>query len=162
MRESFWSGVSFGLTSGAITTMGLVVGLNSGTKSRLAVLGGIITVAIADAFSDALGIHIHEESEGDHSHAEIWAATVATFASKFLLGVTFLLPVLLLPLASAIVVSVAWGLGIVAVLSFVIAHNQEGGSPWKATAEHVFIAALVVVVAYYTGEWVAVTFGETP
>ena len=48
-------GLSFGLTSGIITTLGLMVGLYSGTHSRLAVLGGILTIAIADSFSDALG-----------------------------------------------------------------------------------------------------------
>ena len=55
--------MSFGLTSGIITTLGLIVGLHSGTHSKLAVIGGILTIAMADAFSDALGIHVSEESE---------------------------------------------------------------------------------------------------
>jgi len=60
MRHSITTGFSFGLTSGVITTLGLLVGLNSGTHSKLVVIGGILTIAIADAFSDALGIHISE------------------------------------------------------------------------------------------------------
>ncbi len=56
MKESLNTGISFGLTSGVITTLGLIVGLHSGTHSKLAIIGGIITIAIADAFSDALGI----------------------------------------------------------------------------------------------------------
>ena len=79
LKHSLTVGFSFGMTSGIITTLGLMVGLNAGTQSKLAVIGGILTIAIADAFSDALGIHISEESEGRHTHKQIWAATLATF-----------------------------------------------------------------------------------
>ena len=71
MKHSIKTGFSFGLTSGIITTLGLMVGLQSGTHSQLAVIGGILTIAVADAFSDALGIHIAEESENKHSSKEI-------------------------------------------------------------------------------------------
>ena len=54
MKQSLKTGFSFGLTSGVITTLGLMVGLNAGTHSRLAVIGGIVTIAVADALSDAL------------------------------------------------------------------------------------------------------------
>ncbi|MDI6733408.1 MAG: hypothetical protein QME51_05200, partial [Planctomycetota bacterium] len=60
MNHSIKTGFSFGSTSGVITTLGLMVGLHSGTHSKFAVLGGIVTIAVADAFSDALGIHISE------------------------------------------------------------------------------------------------------
>jgi len=49
LRHSVETGLSFGLTSGIITTLGLMVGLHSGTHSRLVVIGGILTIAIADA-----------------------------------------------------------------------------------------------------------------
>ena len=35
MKEQWKAGISFGLTSGAITTMGLMVGLHSGTHAKL-------------------------------------------------------------------------------------------------------------------------------
>ena len=54
MKHSLKVGFSFGLTSGIITTLGLMVGLHSGTNSKIAVIGGVLTIAIADAFSDAL------------------------------------------------------------------------------------------------------------
>ena len=56
MKPSFKTGFSFGLTSGVITTLGLMVGLHSGTHSRSVVIGGILTIAVADAMSDALGM----------------------------------------------------------------------------------------------------------
>jgi len=55
MKDSLRTGISFGLTSAVITTLGLMVGLHSGTHSKIVVLAGILTIAIADAFSDALG-----------------------------------------------------------------------------------------------------------
>jgi VIT1/CCC1 family predicted Fe2+/Mn2+ transporter len=86
MKHSLKTGFSFGLTSGIITTLGLMVGLHSGTHSKLVVVGGILTIAIADAFSDALGIHISEESENKHTKKEIWESTISTFLSKFVFG----------------------------------------------------------------------------
>lgn len=62
IKQSFRTGLGFGLTSGVITTLGLMVGLHSGTNSKTAVIGGILVIAVADAFSDALGIHLSEES----------------------------------------------------------------------------------------------------
>ncbi len=48
------TGVFFGATSGVITTVGLIAGLYAGTESVVAVLGGILVIAVADAMSDAL------------------------------------------------------------------------------------------------------------
>ena len=85
MKSSIRKGFSFGLTSGIITTLGLIVGLNSGTHSTILVIGGICIIAIADGMSDALGIHVSEESENIHSTKEIWESTISTFISKFFL-----------------------------------------------------------------------------
>lgn len=158
LNHSIKTGVSFGLTSGVITTLGLMVGLNSGTHSRLAVMGGILTIAVADAFSDALGIHIAEESENTHTSWEIWQATIATLISKFLFALTFAVPVLLLELSTAVVVSVAYGLAILAVMSFFLARGQ-GNNPWKVVAEHLGIALLVIAVTHLVGHWIGARFG---
>ena len=154
MKESLKTGITFGMTSGVITTLGLMVGLHSGTHSKLAVLGGILTIAIADAFSDALGIHISEEAENVHTRKEIWASTLSTFLSKFIFALTFVIPVLLLDLPMAIVVSVAWGLGILSVLSYKIAVSQ-GTKPWRVITEHLLIAAVVIGTTHFVGELIS-------
>jgi VIT1/CCC1 family predicted Fe2+/Mn2+ transporter len=154
VKESLRTGVSFGLTSAAITTLGLMVGLHSGTHSKIVVLGGILTIAIADAFSDALGIHVSEEAENVHTAKQIWIATVATFLSKFLFALTFVVPVLVLPLATAIIVSLIWGLSILTVLSYVIAKAQ-GEPPWKIVGEHILIALVVITITHWVGHWIA-------
>jgi VIT1/CCC1 family predicted Fe2+/Mn2+ transporter len=154
MKDSLRIGISFGLTSAVITTLGLMVGLHSGTGSKLVVLGGIITIAIADAFSDALGIHISEESKNVHTTWQIWGATVATFMAKFIIALTFVVPVLLLPLFTAIVVSLAWGLSLITFLSYSMAKSQ-GARPWKIIGEHVLIAIVVISITHWIGDWVA-------
>lgn len=158
MKESLKTGFCFGLTSGIITTLGLMVGLNSGTGSKLAVIGGILTIAVADAFSDALGIHISEEAENVHSTREVWEATVFTFASKFLVASTFIVPVLLFDLTFAVVLSLVWGFFVLGVLSIFLARDQEKDA-WKVVAEHLLILAVVVIATDLVGGWIGATFG---
>jgi VIT1/CCC1 family predicted Fe2+/Mn2+ transporter len=153
MRHPIKTGLSFGLTSGIITTLGLMVGLHAGTKSKLVVIGGILIIAIADAFSDALGIHISEESENKHTTAEIWEATIATFVAKFIFSSTFIIPLLLFPFSIAIVISVLYGLALLSLFSFYLAKGQ-GERPLKVIAEHLMIAVVVVLLTHYVGEWI--------
>ncbi len=159
MKESLKTGISFGITSGVITTLGLMVGLHSGTHSKLAVIGGILTIAIADAFSDALGIHISEEIENVHTGKQIWTATIATFLSKLLFALIFLIPVVLFSLQTAIIISVIWGLSVLAVLSYRMAITQ-GQKPWKVVAEHLVIALAVIVITHFVGEWISSVFNQ--
>ncbi len=158
MRHSLKTGLSFGLTSGIITTLGLMVGLHSGTHSRLAVIGGILTIAIADAFSDALGIHVSEESENKHTTTEIWESTIFTFAAKFIFAMTFVVPILLFSLSTAIIVSIVWGLSMLSIFSFYLAREQEEKS-WKVAGEHLLIAVLVIIITHYVGHWIGSIFG---
>lgn len=157
MKHSIKMGFSFGLTSGIITTLGLMVGLSSGTHSRIVVIGGILTIAIADAFSDALGIHVSEESEGKHTAKEVWQSTLATFLSKFAFALTFIVPVLLFQLTTAIIISAIWGLSVLGIFSFYIAKKQKL-KPWKMVIEHLAIALLVIVITYYIGGWISAVF----
>ena len=158
MRHSIKVGLCFGLTSGIITTLGLMIGLNAGTNSRLAVIGGILTIAIADAFSDSLGIHVSEESENKHTPKEIWESTLSTFFCKFVMASSFVIPVLLLELRNAIVVSICWGLLLLGILSYNIGKDQKTKT-WHVVVEHLSIAVVVIVVAHYLGYWISLTFG---
>ncbi len=157
MQHSIQVGLSFGLTSGVITTLGLVVGLAAGTASRLAVIGGIVTIAVADSLSDALGIHVAEESESVHTQREIWASTFATFASKLVMALSFAVPVLAFELATAVTVSVAWGAVALAALSHHLARLQ-GVRAWPVVAEHLAVAAAVVAISHFVGRWIGAAF----
>ena len=158
MKHQLKTGISFGLTSGIITTLGLMVGLNSGSHSKLVVIGGILTIAIADAFSDALGIHVAEESENKHTNQEIWESTIYTFLSKFIFALTFIVPLLIFPLQTAVIVSIIWGLSLLVLFNLYLAKDQKI-EKWKVVGEHLLIAIVVIVITHYLGNWVHSRFG---
>lgn len=152
------TGIFFGATSGVITTVGLLTGLNAGTGSLAAVLGGILVIAVADAMSDALGIHLSEEADPMKPHSQVWAATIYTFLTKFIFASSFAVPLLLLPLQQAVWVSIAWGMTVISVLSYFLAKAQHE-RPLPIIGEHLGIALLVVVLSHLIGAWVGATFG---
>ncbi|MBT3408366.1 hypothetical protein HN415_06815 [Candidatus Woesearchaeota archaeon] len=157
MKESILKGTSFGITSGIITTLGLMVGLYSGTNSKMVVLGGILTIAIADAFSDALGIHISEESENKHTEKQIWVVTIFTFISKFLMASFFVLPVLVFSLKFAICFSIFFGLLLISILSYKLAQIQKI-KPLNVIFEHLVVAILVIILTHITGFFISKYF----
>jgi len=134
-----------------------MVGLNAGTHSKIAVIGGILIIAVADAFSDALGIHIAEESENKHTSKQIWTATFSTLITKFIFASTFVVPVLLFELSTAIIISVFWGLVLLGIFSFLLAKEQKK-RPFKVISEHIFIALVVIALTYYLGNWISAVF----
>lgn len=109
-------------------------------------------MAIADALSDALGIHLAEESRPAATTLHVWEATLSTFLAKLITAGTFAIPVLLFELRTSIVVSIFWGLVVLTALSAVLA-RQQGLAPWKAIGEHVLVAIGVVTISYYVGLW---------
>jgi VIT1/CCC1 family predicted Fe2+/Mn2+ transporter len=89
---------------------------------------------------------------------EKWEATVATFLSKFIFALTFIVPLLLLPLPTAIIISALLGLSLLGIFSFYIAKEQHA-NPWLAVLEHLVVALMVISIAHYVGDWIGSTFG---
>jgi len=149
MKESLKSGFSFGITTGIITTLGLIVGLNSGTHSALAVLGGIASIAVSDGLGEAVGMHVAKESERKNSNY-VWQSTFATFAAKFVTTMTFAIPVLFVNLQTAVAVDIAWGMLLLVGLSYLVA--KEKGEPAAGDIfQHLLFAVAIIVVAHYVG-----------
>lgn len=154
MNHSIKKGFSFGLTSGIITTLGLIVGLNSSTHSIKVVIGGILVIAVADAMSDALGIHISEEAEHQHTEKEIWQSTVATFLTKFIFASLFIIPFLIFNLNMAIYVSIFVGLLLICIFSYYMAKEQKI-RPLSVVGEHLTITIIVIFFTHFIGDLVA-------
>lgn len=150
MKQSIKTGFSFGLTSGVITTLGLMIGLFSSTHSEAVIIGGILTIAIADAMSDALGIHISEESKSESNHKHVWESTISTFLAKLIFASTFIIPLVIFSLKMAIIISVIWGLLLLVLFSFYIAKIKKE-KPRAIMLEHLFIAVLVIILTYFVG-----------
>lgn len=150
MKISVRKGVGFGLTSGIITTLGLIMGLNSAAGSKLVVIAGVLTLALADSLSDSLGIHISEESGIKKPHRQIWESTIATLFSKLFFTLTFLIPIILFNLPTAIIISIIWGLLLITFFSCYISKRHKT-SPAKAIFEHLGIAVIVIIATHYIG-----------
>jgi len=154
MSISVRKGLSFGLTSGVITTLGMIVGVNASTSSRIAVIAAIVAIAIADAFSDSVAMHVSEESEGVHTRKDIWEATLTTFLTKFILALTFVIPIWFVPLDFAVVVDIIWGLSVMTAFNVLLAQSQEESVP-RVVFEHLAIAIVVVVITYIVGSFLS-------
>lgn len=157
MKSSLNIGLCFGLTSGVITTLGLMVGLYSSTKSELVVIGGILTIALADSFSDSIGIHVSQESENKKNKKEIWEATIFTLISKIIFSSIFILPVLLLDLKKAILISILIGIYLIILISIALARARKE-NPWYVVTEHLVITIVVIILTYYIGHWISLIF----
>ncbi|MFW9910582.1 MAG: hypothetical protein ACFFEF_18655 [Candidatus Thorarchaeota archaeon] len=154
MSLSVKKGLSFGLTSGVITTLGMIVGVNASTNSRLAVIACIVAIAIADAFSDAVAMHVSEESEGVHMRKDIWEATLATFLAKFIFALTFVFPIWFLALDIAVLVDIIWGLLVMTLFNIFLARSQEE-NVLRVVFEHLAIAIIVILITYIVGSFLS-------
>jgi vacuolar iron transporter family protein len=155
MRESFKTGISFGLTSAVITTLGMIMGLYKTTSSAAIVIAGILTIAIADSFSDALGIHISKEASRRNGQKAIWEATITTFITKFFIALLFVIPFAFLTLKTAISTSIILGILLIAGFSFKVARSR-GENPYRAIGEHLTIGAVVLVLTWFVGKLINV------
>jgi len=153
MKPTFLKGLSFGLTSGIITTLGMIIGLGSGTNSPNIVIIGIISLAIADSFSDAMGVHLLEESNSSTTNKNIKEVTFSTFLFKFIFASSFIIPILLVKdFYFSLLIDIIWGMFSLGLLSYFLAKNR-GSSPAKTIIEHLLIAIAVIILTYFIGQY---------
>lgn len=157
MRISIRKGFSFGLTTAIITTLALIVGLNASTGSIAVIISGILIIAIADALSDSLGMHISEEAS-EKTAREVRESTLATFLAKLIAGSTFVIPILLFPLQTAVMISIVWGLLLITVLSYLIARRDRKNPLWTIS-EHIALTVFILFVTHNIGSFISATFG---
>ena len=136
---------SFGGTSAIITNISLIVGLNS--KSNI--IGGLLVIALADNISDSLGIHIFQESETQHEASNL-LSTVSNFTVRLLVSLTFILIILLLPIYSAQIVAVIWGVILLSSMTYLIARANKS-DPIPEVVKHLAIAVVVIAASKFIG-----------
>ncbi|HAI62611.1 TPA: hypothetical protein DCL89_00055, partial [candidate division WWE3 bacterium] len=156
--DSLMAGFGFGTTSGVITTLGMIVGLYSSSAERLAIIGGIFTVSVADAMSDALGEHISEESKSHPSAQDVRNITIATFVSKLLIGLSFVIPFVLFSVSHAVTISVLYSALVLILMSLRIA-KKTNQNRYEVITEHLLVGFAVVIITFFLGKWVETAFG---
>jgi len=157
MKWSKRVGFNFGLTSGVITTLGLMVGLNSSTQSEIVVIGGILTIAVVDALSDSMGIHLAVESQDKCNTNHIWEATSSTFFYKLIFSSIFIIPVLIFPLQKAVIISILIGLYLIFANSLFLARLNDISAK-KVIIEHLTLTCIVIIVSHFIGIGISLIF----
>lgn len=144
---------TFGSTAAIVTSVGLIVGFGVATVSRATIVSGLLIIALADNISDSLSIHIYQESENLEPRAS-FRATLTNFIARFVVVMSFVAIVLLLPLSMVATASLAWGVLLLGVLTYTVA-RLRGVRPGQEMLRHMAVALAVVAVSRLLGGWLA-------
>lgn len=142
---------SLGSTSAIITSMAIIAGLGQSDSLKTITIAGLLTFAIADNISDALGIHIYKESEGASKKATI-KATFGNFFTRFIVVLSFILIVMLFNSSTAITISCIWGVGLISFISYKIALIKKS-NPVKEILWHLLVSVGVILGSALIGSW---------
>ena len=143
--------ISYGGTAGIVTGMALLVGLDAAHAGKASVIGALLIIAVADNLTDSLSVQMYEESERLEKR-EAFLRTVSNFATRFLVGLTFVV-IVALSWKHAVAFGVAWGMALLSAMSYILARGRKT----CAIAEmvrHLGIALLVIVVSEGIGHWI--------
>jgi VIT1/CCC1 family predicted Fe2+/Mn2+ transporter len=144
---------SYGSTAAIVTSVGLIVGFDAASVPRSAVVSGLLIIAVADNISDSLSIHIYQESENLETRAA-FRATLTNFAARFFVVLSFVGIVIAFRGRVAQVVTTAWGMLLLGVLTYVLSRLRRV-PPWREIIKHLVVAALVVAVSRALGGWIS-------
>jgi VIT1/CCC1 family predicted Fe2+/Mn2+ transporter len=150
------SKISFGVTSAIVTSLAFIVSLSGNTEPRMPIIGSLLVFAVADNISDSLGIHIFQESDLKKT-STVNTSTISNFLIRFLVILSFVAVVYLMPIQVAVIISVIWGLSILMTLTYLIAIERKT-KPLPAMIQHLAIAALVVAASLLLRSWIFTTF----
>ena len=144
--------ISFGGTAAIVTSMALMAGLESANAAKATEVSALLIAAVADNLADSLSVHLYQESEG-LERREAFVGTLANFATRLIVCISFVLMVLLFERRTAAVGGVVWGLSLLGVLSYMLA-RQRNVSALSEVAKHVGVAAVIVFVSKIIGQWI--------
>jgi len=144
---------AFGSTAAIVASVGLIVGLGAASTSRAAVVSGLLVIALADNVSDSLSVHLYQESENLEARAA-FRSTLANFAARLLVVLTFVGIVVAVPARVLPAVTVAWGTLLLSALTYVLARVRKV-NPAVEIAKHLAVALVVVAISRALGAWIS-------
>jgi len=143
---------SFGSTAGITTSMGLIAGLNATAAMKVTVLASLLIVGVADNLTDALAIHVYQESEG-LAEPKAFRSTIANFLTRLVVTISFLTVVMLTPESIVVPLALAWGLTLLSGLSYLLA-RVRAVSAWAQMFRHAVVAVAVILISRLIGKWI--------
>ena len=143
----------FGSSAAIISNASLIPELGSARAGKGPILGGLLTLALADNISDSLGIRFYKESEGC-GEGQSRLATILNFLSRLLISFSFIVIVLIFPTSQAMIVGIVWAFLLLALISYLIT-RRNGQNSVLEIIKHVLIAVVVIALSRWVGRLIA-------
>jgi hypothetical protein len=142
-------GLTFGVMDGVITVLGVLTGLYV-LGDRAVVIAGMLIAGLADSFANAAGIHVSQETEGEHGRGEVRMSTLMAFLSTFIVTLLLVLPHAFLSLYLAFLTSMILGLALIFGVGFFVGKRLRKGNKktGKIMLEYFLIALVVIATSY--------------
>lgn len=144
--------VSFGAPAAIVTSIGLIVGLNAATTSRVAIASSLLILALGDNLTDALSVHIYQEAEQLPAR-DAFQTTVSNFLARLLVSLSFVALVSTTTPLWMSSLSILWGFILLSALTYRLA-KVRGARPAAEIAKHCVVAIIVVLLSVAVGTWV--------
>jgi hypothetical protein len=145
--------ISFGGTAAIATSMALIVGLDAANAGRTVIVSALLIAAVADNLTDSLSVHMYQESER-LEQKDAFVGTVANFVTRFFVCLSFVLIVALLRGPAAVIGGIAWGMSLLAALSWLLARHRNV-SATAEVAKHLAVALVIILVSKSIGHWIS-------
>lgn len=133
--------------------MALIAGLEATDAGKAQVVSALLIAAVADNLSDSLSVHMYQEAER-FERKDAFIGTLTNFGTRFVVCLSFVLLVAVLPKHLAMVSGVVWGMLLLATLTCILA-RYRGASVFSEVAKHLGVAAIVILVSRAVGHWIA-------
>ena len=97
-------------------------------------------------------MHVYQESE-ELAEREALHATIANFLTRLIVSLSFVGLVLALPPPLLLWVSLMWGLGLLSMLSYLLARERSADA-FREIVKHCGVALLVIALSLLVGMWI--------
>ncbi|WP_177198243.1 hypothetical protein [Nitrosomonas communis] len=151
------SRISFGGTAAVVTSMALISGLSAADATKSIIVSALLIAALADNLTDALSIHTFQESE-QLNQKYAFIGTITNFITRLLLTISFVFLVGLSPLEHVAKVTIAWGMLLLATLTYLVAHERKV-KPMLEIVKHLLIASAIIIASNLIPTWIGALLG---
>lgn len=145
VKEGF-QGIAFGTVDGVVLALGVLTGLSI-LENRTTIFLSLMATGIADAFGNAAGMHVEEETEKEHTRKQVWATTIMTFFGTIFVFSFLIVPILVFPLELAVKISWVMGISLLMALGYIVA-DFRGWKKRKVSVEYALWGVAASVASY--------------
>jgi len=143
---------SYGASAAVVTSTALITGLSAANTTRTVILTALLIAALADNLTDALSVHIFQESE-QLDQTDAFTGTVTNFFTRLLLCISFAPAVAWFPVAHVAEGAILWGAVLLAILTYLVARERKV-SPALEVVKHLMTASAVIAMSMLIGHWI--------